>query len=433
MTLTAIRWLPTGIMIPSIVLLLRERGLDVGTVSVVFAVYSGVTAVLELPTGGLADVIGRRPVLLVSAALSVVGSIVFAVGRSAPVLGIGFAVLGVSRALDSGPLQAWYVDAVHHGGEFGTRRHRPQAGSHPGGGRNRSRTRLRSHRRWDVGDGIALPRPRRRRWSALSTPFLVAAVLGLLGAVVVGMWVRDDHIDRRLDLAGVLAGVPATVRTGAHLAIRRAPLRRITLLSLAIGATLAGLELLSPSAFADLAGGRSAAAGPYSLVVTLAFVGTAVGSVCASPLVRVLRSSPLVVLLTTVAAAASVVAVGAPAMVQAGAAYVATYSLLGVGGPLLDDLTHRSVTSEERATMLSVHSMASQVGGIVALVGLGAVASSSSIGWAFIVVSAVLAMASLTMFRFPRERNHDVDGSVLVPTAGFEPATHGLGNRCSIP
>ena len=65
--LTALRWFPTGVVLPVMVLLMRQRGLDLGEVGMVLAVYSLVTAALELPTGGLADVIGRRPVLVISA------------------------------------------------------------------------------------------------------------------------------------------------------------------------------------------------------------------------------------------------------------------------------------------------------------------------------------------------------------------------------
>ena len=38
------------------------------------------------------------------------------------------------------------------------------------------------------------------------------------------------------------------------------------------------VELLSPVSFAQLLGGEHAAAGPYSVLVTLAFFGTAAGS-----------------------------------------------------------------------------------------------------------------------------------------------------------
>ena len=71
----------------------------------------GITVLLlELPTGGLSDAIGRRPVLLLAGVIDdrVAGA---AHGRRLGAAVLVFYVLqGVYRALDSGPLEAWYVD-----------------------------------------------------------------------------------------------------------------------------------------------------------------------------------------------------------------------------------------------------------------------------------------------------------------------------------
>jgi MFS family permease len=49
-----------------VVLLASSRGLSPADIGVVFAVYSMVVLLLELPTGGLADAVGTRPVLVAS-------------------------------------------------------------------------------------------------------------------------------------------------------------------------------------------------------------------------------------------------------------------------------------------------------------------------------------------------------------------------------
>ena len=69
--------------------------------------------VLELPTGGFADAMGRRPVLVAAAAVNLVAGAVLILGTSFWTFAIGAALQGVFRALDSGPLEAWYVDTVH--------------------------------------------------------------------------------------------------------------------------------------------------------------------------------------------------------------------------------------------------------------------------------------------------------------------------------
>jgi DHA1 family quinolone resistance protein-like MFS transporter len=49
-----------GIIFPVLSLAIIEKGLDYFQLGILMAVYSGVTVLLELPTGGLADSIGRK-------------------------------------------------------------------------------------------------------------------------------------------------------------------------------------------------------------------------------------------------------------------------------------------------------------------------------------------------------------------------------------
>ena len=59
--LIALRWLPTGLLIPVTVLLALSRGLSLTEIGLVFSIQGLVVLALELPTGGLTDALGRRP------------------------------------------------------------------------------------------------------------------------------------------------------------------------------------------------------------------------------------------------------------------------------------------------------------------------------------------------------------------------------------
>ena len=62
--LHGLRWLPVGLLIPVMILLGLDRGLTLSQLGLVAAAQGFVVFGLELPTGGLADAIGRRRVLL---------------------------------------------------------------------------------------------------------------------------------------------------------------------------------------------------------------------------------------------------------------------------------------------------------------------------------------------------------------------------------
>lgn len=111
-TVCALLWLPPGLGMASLVLLFSERGMSLAAVAGLFAAHSLTVAVLELPTGGLSDVLGRRPVLAMAGALNVVAFALVGLGTTAWVLTAGMVLMGAARALASGTAEAWYVDTV---------------------------------------------------------------------------------------------------------------------------------------------------------------------------------------------------------------------------------------------------------------------------------------------------------------------------------
>ena len=71
-----------------------------------------VVLALELPTGGLADALGRKPVLATAWTVNLAALGLFALADSFALFFLAWALLGVFRALDSGPLESGYVDAT---------------------------------------------------------------------------------------------------------------------------------------------------------------------------------------------------------------------------------------------------------------------------------------------------------------------------------
>ena len=115
--LSGLQWLPIGLVAPVLVLLLRARGLELPVIGALFAVYTVVVILLELPTGSFADVLGRRRTLVISRILSVVSLAGMAIATDVFQFAAVMALAGTARALQSGPLEAWYVDSVRAAGQ----------------------------------------------------------------------------------------------------------------------------------------------------------------------------------------------------------------------------------------------------------------------------------------------------------------------------
>ena len=393
--LTALTWLPVGLTVPVMVLLAQSRGLSLADVGLLFAVYGLLLAGLELPTGGLADVIGRKPVLLASTGLHLAGALVFAFAHSLPAFLLAIGLKGVGRALLSGPLEAWYVDTVHAAD--------PDADVAPGLARQSAA---------DGGGlavgalvGGALPA---LVGGSLAAPFLLAAALdlvyiaALLGLLVETRPPREGSLRREL-AAGVRA-VPATVGGALRLAVLDRPLRVVLLLTAVGGVAIVSFELLGPPRFAELAGGREEGAAVLGTVQAVSFGAAAVGALLAPGLRRLLGGSTRwTCAVLALLGAVGVGAFGTAQVVVLAAGAATGYYVAHAGQwPLLSAVLHSRVTAAQRATAVSAMSLAMTLGGLAGNLVLPRVADAVGTDRAFQAAGGLVLLSGLLCLALPR-------------------------------
>ncbi len=393
--LTALRWLPVGLTTPVTVLLALSRGLSLRDVGLLFTVHGLVIMALELPTGGLADVLGRRAVVVTGALLHLLSCLVYATADSFGGFLAGMVLLAVGRALDSGPVEAWYVDTVH---ELD-----PSADVAPG---------LAKHSAAD-GGGLALGAVVGGVLPAvfdgnLAVPYLLAAALNLVFVAAVLRLLHEQRPPREgTARAALLAGareVPATVGGAVRLCATDRPMRVVLLLTAVGGAGLVACELLGPVRFAELAGGRDGGAAVYGTVLASAFAVAAFAAMAATPLRRLLRGSTRATcaVLAVLGGVALATLAGPDLLPVAAVAFVGYYVAHGANWPLLSTVLHSRVTAAHRATAVSAMSLAMMVGGLLANLLVPLVPRDA----AFAGVGALVAGSALACWRLPSERQH---------------------------
>jgi MFS family permease len=397
--LTALRWLPVGLTTPITVLLAQSRGLSLAEIGLLFTVHGVVVTVLELPTGGLADVLGRRPVVVAGAVLHLVSCVVFATATAFSGFLVGILLLGLGRALDSGPVEAWYVDTVH--------RVDPAADVAPG---------LARHGAADGGSlavgaivgGILPGLLGGAGPEALALPYFGAAVLDVLFIVAVLRLLTEDRPPRegtvRAALAAGARAVPGTVTGAVRLSVTDGPMRLVLLLTAVAGAGLVACELLGPGRFAELAGGRDGGAAVYGTVLAVSFAGAAVGAMLTPGLRRLLRGSTRMTcaLLFALGAAAMAVLAGPDVLLVAGAGFALYYLAHGSTWPLLSAVLHTRVDVAHRATAVSAMSLAMALGGILGNLAIPPLAAGVSTDAAFLAVAVVVLLGAVGCLRLPR-------------------------------
>ncbi|MEV0970227.1 MFS transporter [Microtetraspora glauca] len=405
-------WLPPGLMMAPMVLLMSARGLDLGEIGLVSAAYSVTIVLLELPTGGLADVVGRRVVLAAGFAFSMAGLVVMAMADSVWLFLLSSLFKGVARALSSGPAQAWYVDALHAA-------EGPEADLKPGLalGSAASSTALFGGVLAGGLVPLVLPGDAVQR---LAVPVWCGAVAAAVAFVVVLSAMPEPRRTPSEGSSGsraaerlreILKDVPLTIRGGFHLAVRDRGLARLLLVGAAAGVMLAGIEALTPVRLAELTGRLETGSTAYAIVAAVGFGANAVGSSVAPSVARLLSSSTrtavAAMIVTAVALAglaASVTLSGTEGIVAAGVAYFVVFAAMSVTELVREELIHLRVESARRATVMSVDSLQLQFGGMLITLGLGPLTTKLGVGGTWAAVAVVVLASSLLFVRLPARR-----------------------------
>ncbi|WP_214409425.1 MFS transporter [Sphaerisporangium fuscum] len=394
-------WFPAGLTVPVMVLLMTSRGLSLAQVGTATAVYSVVIVVLELPTGGLADVAGRRVVLATSALFSVTALGLMAVASSFWPFVLASVLKGVARALSSGPAQAWYVDTLHAA-------EGPDADLRPGLARGEAMGSASLAVATIAGGVLPLVVP-----GGLVVPMIGAAVAAAVLFVVV-LVAMPEPPRPRPSIMSVLRDVPVTIRSGLRLGVRDRGLSRLLLVAFALGIANSAIEIFTPGRLATLAGGVEEGSSVYSVVAAVGFGAYALGAMAAPAVSRLVKGGPGRAAVAGMFAAAAAFAffaasaglTGLTGIVAACGAYVVKFGTVAVADILRIAMMHRRVGSSTRATLMSVDSLQLQFGSVVGSLGLGLLASHvglASVWW----TAAVVVLASASLFvRLPGPGRH---------------------------
>ncbi|MFD8980558.1 MFS transporter [Streptomyces sp. NPDC059564] len=378
-TVCVLFWLPLGLTIAPLILLLTERGMAMAAIAGFFAAHSLTAAALELPTGGLSDVLGRRAVLAAAGLLNLTALTLQGLGTTGWVLGFGMVLMGAGRALSSGPAEAWYVDTVHaHSGPGAELRTGLARGASATSAALAAGTLLGGTLPWLLGLGPDLGARLSGATSGLVLPLSVPLLLGAAVEIAFVLYVLaalPEPPRPAATLGDVLRGIPATVAGGLRLGRRDALVRRVLLSAGAAGSALAAIELLTPGRAAALTGASESGAVLFAALACAGFVCSAIGSHLAPLTARLAGSGERAVLVSLGTSASGLLLLGATAastgvgsMVLAAIGYGLVYVGLGAAGPSENDVLHHRVAGSGRATALSVQSLAMQLTG--ALTGL---------------------------------------------------------------
>ncbi|RZS44344.1 putative MFS family arabinose efflux permease [Herbihabitans rhizosphaerae] len=378
LVLTALRWLPAGFTLPVLVLLPLERGLTLAEVGMAFAVQGFVVFFLELPTGGLSDSLGRKPVLLMAGVVGVASHGLMVVAHGFGAFVVVYALQGVYRALDSGPLDAWYVDAA--------------LAADPNAEIDRGMSAAGVVIGLGMGAGALLAGGLIAWTGALVLPVIVAVAVKLANIVVLSLLLKEIRPDHRP--RGSVRDVPRVIGEALGLLRRSRILLALICVELFWGFGMVTFEMLMPVRLAEVTANPDTAASLLGPVTTAAWFASSLGAAVVGVAGRrfgVAYTAAALRILHGITVVAMGLFAGPVGLI---AAFLACYMVHGAANPPHMTLLHSQVDSAHRSTVVSLNSLVAQPAGALGGIVLTALAAGTSVSTAIIVGAVVLALAA---------------------------------------
>ncbi|AXI48959.1 MFS transporter [Sulfitobacter sp. SK012] len=387
-----------GLTVAVVALALNDRGMDLFQISLLFGVYSLTTMAMELPFGGLADSIGRKPVFLAAVVASLISLVLFLSTSDFHVLALSFAFIGFGRALRSGTLDAWFVETF--------KATAPNVDVQP----------ALAQAQWANAVGLAIGAvlggllPDILGEVAKSLGFSIydvsyVASFGVMLGVFVFTMLAIVEKPRPMNVTALMHGfanVPTVVKDASVLALKH-PALSILLAALAFFLMATNpVEVIWPTHAKPMLD-EGFANTVIGIVTATYFFSIAFGASLSPHVSRIFKRRHAMTLAATFACLAGVqITLALQGSIIGFVTVFVLYSvILGVSETPASSILHRCVEDRQRSTMLSLRSLIQQLGAALGLVLGGIVAEiySTPIAWIvgavflFIAVILILVLA----------------------------------------
>ena len=382
------RWFPVGFVVGIFILLQTDRGLSIAQAMTAAAVSGFVCFALELPTSGFADAFGRRAVYVAAAGINVVTGLAYLFAQSFWQFVGAAALMGAFRALDSGPLEAWFVDTVHE--------------SAPGADVDQELSRQGTV----LGVGMAVGALLSgaliwwhpiKAFPAIDLAVAVFAALNVIHLIATLTLLKEaprpvSSGDRERRALASVKEAPAVITGGLLLLARNRVLLGLIGAEICWSVGMVAFESLLPLRLEEMLGSAQAAGALMGPVAAVGWGIFALGTWLAGRLSKRWGVARAAMLGRGLNAFGVVVMGLALTPAQLIAAYLFTYTMHGLNGPPHSALLHREASAQNRSTVLSINSMFAFLAFGIAGPLAGLLADHASIQSAMLTVGLVSAL-----------------------------------------
>lgn len=392
-------WFIIGIIIPVMVLYLMEKGLSLAQVGIALASYSAATVLLELPTGGLADSIGRVKVYTISLLFQILGALVLLLMWNFQALIVCFAFQGVARSLSSGTMDAHFVDQFYKlDPQINLQEEMARIGTFVPVGLGLG-TLLGGFLPMTLGN-ITINTYLESQYAGNYIIMIIALLIQIVTTLI---FIKEDK--REQSEAGLIYGfkkVPQVVRSSITYGIKHPVVLIILIAGFVWGFSISGLETFWQPQVKSIIP-EDMGSWIYGLLMTGYFLAAALGNMLATPLCKLFKNNyPLVLFVSRLLMGALYFILAFQTGLPTFAVfYLSLFLFNGIQNSPQSSLFNGAIPSEQRSTLMSFASVFLQSGGILGSLLLGFTSQHYSISTSWVIASIVIAVSALLYLLIP--------------------------------
>ena len=395
----SIHWFIFGLIIPVLTLLQLEKGLNYFQIGITLATYSGATVILELPTGGLADSIGRKKVYLISLIVTFTSTIIILMVQSFMGMVIGFAVMGCARALSSGSMDAWFIDEFY--------KIEAKDKLQPALAKIGFCVPL------GLGMGCLIAGWLPMHFGHLMTPIsgftiyssnliavgIMVIIQFLITLIIVKEELQSGH---QSTLLKGFSQFPTIIKTSFQYGLKNRTVFLLLLTTFAWGVSISGLELLWQPRVKDIIK-IEGNTWIFGILATGYFMADALGNVVVSKLCKIFKNSySLILMYTRMTMGLFLLILAFQSRITGFTFFYWTLFIFnGMSNSPHAAIFNTAIPADKRSTLLSFESLFLQIGGLLGALIMGYLANTLSISIAWILGAVILLISSLAYAYLP--------------------------------
>ncbi|MGL1891477.1 MAG: MFS transporter [Spirochaetaceae bacterium] len=392
-------WFIVGIIIPVMTLFLIEKGFTLIQVGIAFAVYGGTVALLELPTGGLSDTIGRKKVYQISLIFQIIGSIALILANGFYGILVCFVFQGASRALSSGTMDAYFIDEFYK--------------IDPDVNLQKQMSKIGVFIPIALGIGsllggylpmtLGVLTKNTFLDSVYSSNYIALILAAIVQYLLTTILIKEEKIKGRDNT--IMAGfkkIPEVIEISIKYGLKHQVILILLIAGFVWGFSISGLEQLWQPQVKSII---SADTGTwiFGLLTCGYFIAAGLGNIIVNPICRIFKNNYVLVLFSSrlIMGILYFILAYQNGIIPFSIFYITLFMFNGVQNSPESALFNKEIPSDKRSTMLSFSSLFMQAGGITGSIINGYLAHTYSIKVAWIVASIIIMISAVLYLIIP--------------------------------